>query len=125
MSTVVKVFVNRIDEIEEEISALTELKQIVNEFLQAMMKSGITKISALPLLYEEMDKHLDAINKQNQQNSHYQKLSEISDRLTREPNIRILELPEMRMLTSIRTDSGQSDVDYYNDWNLLHNHKMF
>lgn len=123
MSTVVKVFVNRIDEIEEEISALTELKQIVNEFLQAMMKSGITKISALPLLYEEMDKHLDAINKQNQQNSHYQKLSEISDRLTREPGIRILELPEMRMLTSIRTDSGQSDVDYYNDWNLLHNHK--
>lgn len=56
MSTVVEVFVDRINAIDEETNALAELKRIVSEFLQTMIQNGITKISAIPLLYEEMDK---------------------------------------------------------------------
>jgi len=61
MSTVVEVFVNRIQEIDNEVDALTELKRIVSDFLQTMVKNGITKISAIPLLYEEMDKQLEIL----------------------------------------------------------------
>lgn len=50
MSVVVEAFVDRINSIDDEVNALSELKRIVNEFLQTMLKNGITKISALPLL---------------------------------------------------------------------------
>ena len=53
MSTLVEVFANRIGEIDREITALSELKNIINTFRQKMVTSGIKKISALPLLYEE------------------------------------------------------------------------
>jgi len=57
-SIVVETFVNRIQAIDEEVSALTELRRIVNEFLQTMKQKGVTKISALPILYEGMEKQL-------------------------------------------------------------------
>jgi len=38
MSTVVEVFVNRIDAIDDEVETLTELKRIANDFLQIMLK---------------------------------------------------------------------------------------
>ena len=61
MSVLVETFVDRIQAIEEEVTALSDLKRIVNDFLQAMLQNGITKISALPLLYEEMDKQLGVL----------------------------------------------------------------
>ena len=62
MSIVVQTFVDRMDAIDGEISALSEMKRLTNEFLQTMLKHGIKKISALPLLYDEMDKHLNLQN---------------------------------------------------------------
>ena len=50
MSTVVEVFVNRLNSIDEEVNALAELRRITNGFLQTIKKNGIKKISALPLL---------------------------------------------------------------------------
>ena len=52
MSVVVETFVSRIRAIDEEVNALTDLRRIVNDFLATMTRNGITKISALPLLYE-------------------------------------------------------------------------
>ena len=48
MSAVVEAFVNRIHAIDEEVTTLSELKAVIHEFLQAMIQSGITRISALP-----------------------------------------------------------------------------
>lgn len=62
MSVVVKIFVDRINAIDNEVNALSDLKCIVNEFLQTMLKNGIKRISALPLLYEEIDRHLKLLN---------------------------------------------------------------
>ena len=47
MSTVVEVFVNRINALDEEVGVLSELRRITNDFLQTMIQNGITKISAL------------------------------------------------------------------------------
>ena len=52
MSVVVQVFVSRIEEIDREAAALTELRQVTDDFLKTMVKNGVRNISALPLLYE-------------------------------------------------------------------------
>ena len=98
MSGVVDIFVKRIRDIDDEVSALAELRSVVNDFLQAMLQNGITKISALPILYEQMEKRLDNIG----ENRHISmsKLSALSDKLERPADCAIRELPPMRLLCS-------------------------
>ena len=48
MSVVVETFVNRIRAIDEEVATLTELRAVIDDFLQAMLQNAVTKISALP-----------------------------------------------------------------------------
>jgi DNA-binding transcriptional MerR regulator len=79
MSVVVESFVSRIRAIDEEIGALAELKRIVGEFLQTMVQNGITKISAIPLLYEEMDRQFEQI--QERKPVTFEELSSVSEKL--------------------------------------------
>jgi len=113
MSTVVEVFVNRINAIDEEIGALSELKRITNDFLQVMLKNGITKISALPILYEQMERQLGILDKHKTIN--YSELSSLSDKLTKPFEPSILSLPTMRVLSSVRHD-GISDPNGFWRW---------
>ncbi len=113
MSTVVEAFVARLHAIDDEMGALAELKRIINEFLQTMLKNGITKISALPLLYEEMDRQLATLN--GREPVTLELLSAVSEQLYRPVDIRIVELPAMRMLSSKRTEQD-SDVEGFWDW---------
>lgn len=113
MSTVVEVFVERINAIDEEANALTELKRIVSEFLQTMIQNGITKISAIPLLYEEMDKKLDVLREHKSVS--YDELSTVSEKLLKSPEIRIVSLPAMRVITSYN-GKGESLVDEFWTW---------
>ncbi len=99
MSTVVAVFTERIGEIDREVTALSELKSIINTFLQKMVTSGIKKISALPLLYEEMEKQFALIEERK---TTYAKLSELGRQLARQVEASIVHLPAMRVLSSYR-----------------------
>ena len=114
MSTVVEVFVERIIAIDEQVGALSELKSIINEFLQTMFKNGITKISALPLLYDEMDKQLTVLEKQK--SITYDNLSMINEKLAHSIDISIIILPKMRVLTSCLKTDGNSDTDVFWQW---------
>lgn len=108
MSTVVEVFVDRINAIDEQVGALSELKLIINEFLQTMLKNGITKISALPLLYEEMDRQLTVLEKRKPFTE--KDLTAVSEKLARPLEISIVDLPPMRVLTSfLKPDTTKSD----------------
>lgn len=104
MSVLVQTFVERIDAIDGEINALSEMKRIINEFLQTMNRKGIKKISALPLLYEEMDKHLNLLNSSPSDKPRklvtYEDLSELSERLDKPLDITIIDLPPMRVISS-------------------------
>lgn len=115
MSALVEAFVKRINSIDAQVTALSEMKRIINEFLQAMMQSGITHISALPLLYEEMEKQLTSMEQESA--ATYEQLAAVSERLERAPEVRILALPAMRVLTSLRKE-GQSDPEGF--WNWLY-----
>lgn len=114
MSVVVEAFVDRLHAIDEEMTALSELKRIVNDFLHTMMKNGINRISALPLLYEEMDKQLEILEEHPPLT--YERLAAASERVEGAVQCDILELPPMRMLTSRRREDGGSDVDGFWDW---------
>ena len=129
MSTVVEVFVERINSIDEQVGALSELKNITNEFLQTMLKNGITKISALPLLYEEMDKQLEIMEERKP--VVYNDLSAVSEKLEKPLEISIVALPSMRVLSSYKKANPQeSDPDGFNRYlqqnNIVQgNHERF
>lgn len=109
MSTIVEVFTNKISEIDKEVTALSELKNVINTFLQKMITSGIKKISALPLLYEEMDKQLELIEEGHPVT--YNDLKNIHEQLKKPMDPAIVSLPAMRVISSCLKDDPQiSDV---------------
>ena len=116
MSVVVEVFVGRITAIDAEVNALAELKRITNEFLQTMLKNGIKKISALPLLYEEMDKQLDEMKDHTPIT--YSELTKVSRDVEKPLDIRVVRLPSMRVLSSYLKDDKnmKSDADSWYQW---------
>ena len=115
MSTVVEVFVDRINEIEDEANALAELKRIVSDFLQTMIQNGITKISAIPLLYEEMDKQLEALEEHKPVS--FKDLSAMSEKLSKPVEFSIMHLPPMRVLSSCLKDNQEvSEPDEFWHW---------
>ena len=119
MSVVVETFVSRIRAIDEEVNALTDLRRIVNDFLTTMTRNGITKISALPLLYESMEKQLDSL--ENNRTGSYKELASISDRLTKPVQPSLVQLPPMRILSSCLKENSQiSDVEGFSRWVQMH-----
>lgn len=115
MSVVVETFVNRIHAIDDEIGALAELKRIVGDFLQTMLDNGVTKISAIPLLYEEMDKQLALI--EEREPITYEDLSNISERLVKPVEPAILALPVMRVLSSLlKANPEEADTEGFWRW---------
>ncbi len=116
MSLVVEAFVERIRTIEEEVNALNELKTAVNQFLQTMLEHGIRKISALPLLYEEMNKHLH-LDEAKPMGWSYQQLAELADRTAKPADIRLVVLPAILAVSSYRKGTDRrSDPDALWRW---------
>lgn len=121
MSVVVETFVNRISTIDDEIGALSELKHITSEFLQTMQKNGVTKVSALPLLYEEMEKQFELL--EEREPITYGELGELSERLKKPVDPAILSLPNMRVVSSfLKSNPQESDTDGF--WRWLHMQKQ-
>ena len=103
-AALIQAFVDKLEALDNEITALSELRRVVDEFLHEMLISGIKKISAITLLYEETEKRLASSNSEGLS---YEKLSEISREALRLHDVRMIRLPSMRVLTS-RLKTGQS-----------------
>jgi len=104
MSALIQSFVDKLDALDVEITALSELRRLVDDFLHKMLISGIKKISAITLLYEETEKRLTTT--EAKESITFERLSEISRKALKLHDIRIIRLPSMRMLTS-RLKTGQ------------------
>ena len=118
-SDITQVFVDRLSEIDREVTALSELKRIINDFLSKMIEKGIKHISALPLLYEEMDKQLTV-----RESIGMEHLSEVSERLARPLDISIVKLSKMRVLSSyLKADPRCSDTDAFSRYIQLNGMK--
>ena len=110
MSVVVEAFVARIRAIDEEIGALSELRRIVGDFLQTMLDNGIKRISAIPLLYEEMERKLDEL--EGRRPAAASDLDAVGEKLSKPPEIGIISLPPMRAVSSfLKSDPGVTDAE--------------
>lgn len=115
MRVLVQTFVGRIEAINEEIASLSELKAIVNEFLDAMLKSGVSHISALPFLYEKVAHQLVSVE-EIEKAPGLERLSRVSEKLAKMPELTIVELPPMRVLTSRIQETGCSEPEAFWDY---------
>ncbi|MDD4474252.1 MAG: MerR family transcriptional regulator [Eubacteriales bacterium] len=116
-TALIQAFVDKLESLDEEITALSELRHVVNDFLQKMLMIGIKKISAITLLYEETEKRL--VPSEKSEDFTFEKLSEISREALRLHDVRIIQLPPMRFLSS-RLKSGQvANLDGGNMQNLF------
>ncbi|MHA6530783.1 MerR family transcriptional regulator [Paenibacillus sp. BAC0078] len=113
METLVQSFVKRIEEIDDEISTLSQLKSYVTDFLDAMNTHGITQISALPLLYEKVE---DELFSRPKHDLSMETLNTISDKLAKPLDMDIVALSPMLAITSIKTDNEQSEIDLFWEW---------
>jgi DNA-binding transcriptional MerR regulator len=105
-TALIQAFVDKLESLDTEITALSELRKVVDEFLHKMLMRGIKKISAITLLYEETEKRLTTVEKN--EDITYAKLSEISREALKLHDVRIIRLPLMRLLTS-RFKTGQAE----------------
>ena len=103
----IQAFVDKLDSLDTEISALSDLRKLVDEFLHKMLLSGIKKISAITLLYEETEKRLAAIERNDAIS--FEELSKVSDDATKLNDVKFIRLPTMRFLTS-RYKTGEAEI---------------
>lgn len=108
MAALIQSFVNKLESLDGEITALSELRRLVDDFLHKMLMNGIKKISAITLLYEETEKRL-AVVKEDAPIS-FKELSEISREALQLHDIRIIRFPEMRILTSRLKTGGIEEL---------------
>lgn len=116
-ASLTQAFVERLEALDKEIAALSDLRQLVDEFLQKMYATGIKKISAIALLYEETKKRL--VPMEESQAITFAKLSEISHEVLRLKDVRIIRLPAMRVLTSCRKNGETAALDTDSMQNLF------
>lgn len=115
MSVVVDIFVKRINSIDDEIGALEELKGIISDFLRFMQKNGVTKISVIPILYEEMEKQFELLEREKTVS--YNDLSKLSERLAHPVDPAIISLPSMRVVSSLlKENPKESDTEGFWRW---------
>jgi len=104
LTALIKAFVDKLESLDSEIAALAKLRELVDDFLRRMLEGGVKKISAIPLLYEEMEKRL-AITEKNEPVT-FDRLTEVSREALKLHDVRVARLPPMRVLTS-RLKTGQ------------------
>lgn len=109
---VLDVLGKKVQNIDNEVALLHELKNVVLEFIHQIEKIDFGSESDVKLLYEkakEIETHLtnvDYIGKPSNVN----RLFEAAEKLEREPDILIVEMPPCRMATS-GLITGQTDSD--------------
>ena len=109
VDVILEVLGNKVSLIDDELTLLHELKEIVITIIKQLEKSDVESNLDLIELYEKAN-DIDAkliSEKQDTTN----KLLEVTTKLERMPDIRIVELPNMRMARS-----GNTDLNTFDEW---------
>jgi DNA-binding transcriptional MerR regulator len=108
-ASLTEAFARKLEALDMEIASLTELRRLVDDFLRKLVSSGIRKISAVPLLYEETEKRLAPAVRDRPVT--FGELSGVSRSALRLQDARIIRLPAMRVLTSRLKSGGTAALD--------------
>jgi DNA-binding transcriptional MerR regulator len=122
---VLEVLGKKVNDIDEEVALLHELKEIVLGFIQQIEQIDFNSNANVKMLYEkakEIETHLtnvDYIGKP----ANVGRLLEVAEKLEREPDILIVEMPPCRMVTSGfihgNPDTDEKTRHFYEMWNRL------
>lgn len=110
---VLEVLGKKVDSIDEEVSLLYELKEIILEFVQQIEQADFSEESDVKLLYQkakEIETQLVNVNYEGKP-SNVNRLISAAEKVERQPDVLIVEMAPCRMVTSGLT-TGQTDSDY-------------
>jgi DNA-binding transcriptional MerR regulator len=103
---VLEVLNKKIENIDEEVALLHELKAIVLEFIRQIEKADFSRDSDVKLLYEkakEIETQLVSADYSGNP-ANVNRLIDVTEKLERTPDILIVEMPPCRMVTSGAAD---------------------
>lgn len=115
---VLDVLGKKVDDIDGEVSLLHELKEVVLEFIRQIEKSDFGKNSDIKLLYEkakEIENQLANVD-YNGNPSNLNRLFEVTEKLKKAPEVRIVQLPKCKMATSGTPDTTFTAVWDFSKW---------
>ncbi len=99
---VLNVLGKKVSDIDDEVALLHELKKIVLEFIIQIQRSDFQKDSDVKLLYEkakEIEQQIINVGYEGNP-SHFNSLLNITEKLKKAPEVRIVEIPKCRMVSS-------------------------
>ena len=112
---VLEVLGKKVEDIDGEVSLLNELKGIVLEFIRQIENSDFSKASDVKLLYDKAKElEMQIVNVDYEGNpADVNRLSEITAKLKKMPEVRVVRLPKCKMATS-----GAPDMTFQNVWSF-------
>lgn len=102
----------KVNTIEDEVSLLQELKEVVTSFIKQLEKYNLSKDTNLNLLYEEANLTKNIFDEvENNNDLSVEKLLKVTEKLEKMPFIRIVKLPSLRMVRS-----GNTELEEFSNW---------
>lgn len=117
---VLEVLGKKVDNIDEEVSLLQELKEIVLEFIHQIEQADFEKDSDIKLLYEKAKEiETQIVNVDYSGNvANVNRLVEITEKLNsnKTPEVRVIQIPKCKVATSGAPDTTNSKVWEFSNW---------
>lgn len=120
---VLDVLSKKAEDIDDEIAALHELKEIVLEFIRQIKQADFTNDSDIKMLYEkakEIESQLINVP-YNGNPSNVSRLLNVTDKLKKAPEVRVIKINPFRALSS-GLDTVENVMGPFQQWQEEHNH---
>lgn len=120
---VMEVLGTKVQDIDEEVALLHELREIVLDFIRQINEANFAQDADIQRLYAkatEIETRLSTNGYQGNPAGSASRMLEITERLDRRPDVRIVQLPACRMITS-RAATGDpfrpgGELDQFEKW---------
>ena len=114
------VLTDKVKNIDDEAALLHELKDIILEFIREIEQMNFNNSSDIKLLYskaKEIERNLKNVDYVGK-SSNKERFIEVTQKLEKKPDVRIVELPACRMVTS-GLKKGSNHKQFESMWNKL------
>lgn len=122
---VLDVLGKKVEDIDGEVSLLHELKEIILEFIQQIRQADFSRAADVKMLYERASKIESTIAhatyEGNPTKSRGSRLVDVTDKMKKAPEVRIIQINPFRALTS-GLDAFENLMGTFQEWQEEHNH---
>ena len=122
---ILEILGKKAEDIDGEVALLHELKEIILEFVEQIKQADFSRDSDVKMLYERAAKIEDrVVNVSYDGNSakcNVNRLLDVSDKLKKAPEVRIIQLNKFKALSS-GVDTVDNVMGTFQEWQEEHNH---